>query len=237
VRESSNAVRPLHPPQSGAPESSWQSLVPVRLDNAAEHATPVGDAADLEVEEPRGSTSELVEEAAAVHDFAQPDPMEGAWVAAEGSLRIRHDLTFFAIQRQVLVTASHSSFNLARGPKPHSITLGDACLNLQSNEVMQLDITSGQPVRFQRIDHACCLALSTLQGSWKHRGESRRQQKMMTITGIVYQFSSHETFSQGRLTLQNGAVTLKDFVLRPMAHDKFVLQGPSGRVWSFIRQR
>jgi len=238
------ALEPVHPQESCSPEGTWESLVPGCPDNVAYDVLQEGDDADFHPStstEPKSSTPRRPHETSVENQLAQPNAMDGTWVAEGIFAGMRADLSFVTIAEGSLITANLDTFRLGQGSNPHSVAFADAGLSLQADGVMRLCAASGEVALFKRVDAQCRTTFASLQGRWKSRGESRHQRKVMTIQGALYElsfqyFGQHRT-SKGMLRWQNETMAIEEFKLSIIAHGHFTLQSPSGHVWRFTRER
>jgi len=239
------ALEPLRPQENSAPEGTWESMVPQCPDQVADDFLQEGGDADLQPStstEPRSSTPRIEVETMVRDQLVQPSAIEGSWVADGLPVWMRADLSFVTIAKGILITANQDTFSLGQGPNPQSIAFSDACLSLQSNGVMRLCAKSEEVVLFKRVDALCRTTSASLQGRWKHRGESRHHTKILTIQGMCYElsvqhFEQHRT-SKGMLRWQHGAMAMMEgFKLSIMTHEEVTLRSPSGHVWRFRKAR
>jgi len=235
-----DAVDTFHPQGSSSSERNWHPVVVTSSGDGPDHAEEQGPEPSLlpsMVEEARASDSRHSHKATVVTGLAAPHPLEGTWIADDLCLEIPHELSSFRIHRAILETAHCVEYTLAHGPTPDSITLGDLCLSLQLHGFIRMRVPSGRLLLYERVDRQVHSTLSSLQGRWEFRGETRRHRKTITVQGAIYTYSFQHNSSQGLLHLENGDIKMKEFKLKAFGQDAFHLEGPSGHCWRFRRTR
>jgi len=163
--------------------------------------------------------------------------LDGAWV---GTQRIENEnMSSFIIAGNTLTAANNRSYRVAFGQEPNTIAFGDSDLQLAADGTAWLHFaTSQNAVCYKRVNLPTPSFLSSIEGSWKCRGQAlQARSTTLTIQGKFWHLSAGRKSIRGLVHINgsSGAAMLFNHRIQMSAHGKLSLHPSEGRALKFRR--